>query len=115
MLKQKYNEKCDIWSCGVLLYILLYGKPPFDGRTTNSIVEKILIGKFRLSGQEQISKEAKSLISKMLEYKSKQRISAKIALNDPWILLHEQKHKDKTTNSLQTLETLKSLQNFTVQ
>ena len=39
----KYNEKCDIWSCGVILYILLSGYPPFNGPNDNAIMAKVSI------------------------------------------------------------------------
>ena len=42
MLKGKYNEKCDIWSCGIIIHILLMGKPPFDGPTEKDIKTKIM-------------------------------------------------------------------------
>lgn len=41
VLQRKYNEKCDIWSCGVIAYILLCGNPPFDGDTSDIVLEKI--------------------------------------------------------------------------
>ena len=41
VLKQKYNEKCDIWSAGVLLYMLLTKKAPFNGKNNKIIMEKI--------------------------------------------------------------------------
>lgn len=68
VLLKKYTEMCDIWSCGVILYILLSGKAPFSGND-EEIMEKVKIGKFDLKGDVWIkaSKEVKDLISKMLE------------------------------------------------
>ena len=41
VLKRKYNEKCDIWSCGIIMYMLLSGKPPFSGNTDKEVLEKV--------------------------------------------------------------------------
>ena len=46
VLKREYNEKCDVWSCGVILFILLSGYPPFCAGSENEIINLILIGKF---------------------------------------------------------------------
>jgi len=45
VLNENYDEKCDIWSCGVILYILLCGYPPFWGKNEQEIISKILQGK----------------------------------------------------------------------
>lgn len=42
VLQRKYDEKCDIWSCGVILYIILSGFPPFNGSTDDVILQRIL-------------------------------------------------------------------------
>ena len=41
VIKGRYNEKCDIWSCGVIMYILLCGYPPFNGKNMREIFKKI--------------------------------------------------------------------------
>jgi len=85
---KNYNEKCDLWSCGVLLYMILSGTAPFKGRIDEEILVKIERGRYTMEGErwEKISKEAKSFITKLLEYDYKKRISAYEAFNDPWIL-----------------------------
>ncbi|OMJ88179.1 hypothetical protein SteCoe_9912 [Stentor coeruleus] len=86
VLKRNYNEKCDIWSCGVIMFILLAGKPPFPGRSDKEILKKVKKGSFSMNGPEwiDISEAAKNLITNMLKYKAELRYSADQALDDPW-------------------------------
>mmetsp|Transcript_22866 Transcript_22866/g.3759 ORF Transcript_22866/g.3759 Transcript_22866/m.3759 type:complete len:119 (+) Transcript_22866:534-890(+) len=46
VLKGNYDEKCDVWSCGVILYMMLSGTPPFNGKSDNEIYQSILKGNF---------------------------------------------------------------------
>lgn len=87
VLRNKYDEKCDIWSCGVILYILLTGTPPFNGANDDEILKRVGIGKVNYDCPEllSISKEAISFLKQLLNYNPKQRIKAADALEDPWI------------------------------
>jgi calcium-dependent protein kinase len=50
VINGKYDEKCDIWSAGIIMHILLVGNHPFDGVSDNDIYDKIEEGKIDLSG-----------------------------------------------------------------
>lgn len=55
VLAQNYDEKCDIWSAGVILYIMLCGYPPFNGRTDDEIYQKIMKGDYQFKEKDWFS------------------------------------------------------------
>ena len=97
IIKRKYDEKCDLWSIGVILYILLTGRPPFDGNDDDEILENVKKGVFDRSSYPYplLSSNAKDLIDKLLQYEPKKRIGAEKAIEHPWFKSAEFKKKDK--------------------
>lgn len=87
VLNNNYNEKCDLWSCGVIMYILLSGGPPFYGVNDEEICAKVIKGEFSFNQPEwdDVSDTAKSLIKSLLTKDIDKRFSAKEALLHPWI------------------------------
>lgn len=110
VLKKKYNEKCDIWSTGVILYILLCGYPPFNGQNDKQIIENVLRGKFTLEEPEwdEISPEAKDFVSRLLKYDPNERISAEDALQHPWIKNFATKERVEASIAAKSLANLKN-------
>ncbi|KAH8522056.1 hypothetical protein Peur_040613 [Populus x canadensis] len=87
VLRRNYGAEVDIWSAGVILYILLSGVPPFWGETEQAIFDSILRGHIDFSSDPwpSISSSAKDLVKQMLRADPKERLSAVEVLNHPWM------------------------------
>jgi len=87
VLKGHYDKSCDMWSAGVILYILLSGYPPFYGPTDQITLQKVREGNFSFARAEwnSVSDEAKDLISKLLVLNPENRYTVEQALHHPWI------------------------------
>ena len=109
VLSQSYTEKCDVWSCGVIMYILLSGSPPFGGQSDEEILRKVKAGKFSFPGESwrNISDSAKSLIRRMLTMDPTARISALECLEHDWIQVFCTQHSVRAPNVVLSLNNLK--------
>ncbi|KAK4257148.1 hypothetical protein QN277_006772 [Acacia crassicarpa] len=87
VLKRNYGPEVDVWSAGVILYILLCGVPPFWAESEQGVALAILRGviDFKREPWPQISDSAKSLVRQMLEPDPKKRLTAEQVLEHPWL------------------------------
>ena len=87
VLQESYNEKCDVWSIGVILYLLLIGQAPFDGEDDNIICQKIISEEINYDNNriKNLSKESIDFMKKLLEKNPDKRISSAQALEHSWI------------------------------
>lgn len=113
VLKKRYDEKCDIWSCGVIMFILLTGEPPFNGNDDKEIIKSVEVGIYEtnIEAFQIISEDAKTLIKKMLEYNSSLRVSAVEAMESTWVknlAPNAQLNKNLASKVLSNLKTFRA-------
>lgn len=99
VLNRFYNEKCDVWSLGVILYIMLSGEPPFKGSEDVEILDRVKNGslEFKKNIWSMISRPAKELIEKMIERNIKKRKNLDDILKDDWFdIVLEEKQRGST-------------------
>lgn len=87
ILAGKYDESCDLWSCGVLLYLLLCGYPPFYAETDAGILAKVRLGNFSFNSADwkDISDNAKQLIRMLLKMNPRDRYTCNQTLDSAWL------------------------------
>lgn len=87
VLRKKYSKEADMWSCGVILYILLCGVPPFYGETESEIFEAVVKGQldFNADPWPKISAPAKECVKRMLVREPKRRATAQEILLHDWV------------------------------
>jgi calcium-dependent protein kinase len=88
VLKRNYGQEIDVWSAGVILYILLCGVPPFWAETEQGVAQAIIrsVVDFRRDPWPKVSENAKDLVKKMLDPDPKRRPTAQQVLDHPWLL-----------------------------
>eukprot|EP00585_Thalassiosira_rotula_P004153 CAMPEP_0196145910 /NCGR_PEP_ID=MMETSP0910-20130528/21620_1 /TAXON_ID=49265 /ORGANISM="Thalassiosira rotula, Strain GSO102" /LENGTH=403 /DNA_ID=CAMNT_0041407993 /DNA_START=36 /DNA_END=1244 /DNA_ORIENTATION=+ len=90
VLRKRYSKSCDLWSIGVIAYILLCGYPPFNGASNEQTHRRVLKGRycFPTEDWENITGEAMDFIHLLLQMDPRKRMTAEQALRHPWILKH---------------------------
>lgn len=105
VLSKSYDKECDLWSIGVIMYVMLCGYPPFYGDTDAEIFASVKRAQFEFRSPEwdEISPAAKDMICGLLEKNPKTRLSADQALAHRWITMFEPKPKRASATSPSSL------------
>lgn len=107
VLRHCYTEKADMWSLGVITYMLLTGSPPFGG-SDKEVLRKVMAGKPHYSTRfQKLSEPARKFVEALLVVDPDERLSAAAALENPWV-----KRRDFETETVIDSDILKSLRNF---
>jgi len=87
VLAGKYDQSSDLWSIGVIMFVMLCGYPPFFGETDCDVLAKVRLGNFTFAAADwkNISEDAKTLIRNLLKMNPRDRFTAQQALNHTWI------------------------------
>jgi len=114
ILRRNYGPACDIWSTGVILFVLLAGYPPFSGDDDQEIIANVQTGKYSLDPAywRGISEEAKDLVRKMMEVDVKKRLTASQALQHPWFTKCLTKDPSGTKNHKPLMVALRNMRAY---
>lgn len=105
ILKRPYDERTDMWSFGIIVYSLLYGYLPFEGKSIKELFMKIVKARVSFSKRVKISDEAKEFIKHLLVRDPNKRWDANQALRSDWIkLCHRDLSKNDLSNSLPNIK-----------
>ena len=87
ILSGKYGREADIWSCGIICFVLLTGYPPFYGADVAEVLAKVQLGRYEFVEMDwkHIDKEAQGLISAMLQIAPQNRPTAQECFDHPWV------------------------------
>lgn len=110
VLDGKYDKKVDIWSIGIIMYVLMTGKPPFNAQSKNELFEKIKNQDLPLPksrNKNHFSENSVDLLSKLTNKNPKERYSANDALKHPWFEILKTENKEYISK-----EILENLKNF---
>ncbi|XP_048513360.1 calcium/calmodulin-dependent protein kinase type II alpha chain isoform X19 [Athalia rosae] len=113
--KEPYGKPVDIWACGVILYILLVGYPPFWDEDQHRLYAQIKAGAYDYPSPEwdTVTPDAKNLINQMLTVNPSKRITASDALKHPWICQRERVasvvHRQETVDCLKKFNARRKL------
>ncbi|XP_034093619.1 calcium/calmodulin-dependent protein kinase type II subunit gamma isoform X34 [Gymnodraco acuticeps] len=107
--KDPYGKPVDIWACGVILYILLVGYPPFWDEDQHKLYQQIKAGAYDFPSPEwdTVTPEAKNLINQMLTINPAKRITADQAINHPWVC-----QRSTVASMIHRQETVECLRKF---
>ncbi|NXX21063.1 KCC2B kinase, partial [Podargus strigoides] len=107
--KEAYGKPVDIWACGVILYILLVGYPPFWDEDQHKLYQQIKAGAYDFPSPEwdTVTPEAKNLINQMLTINPAKRITAHEALKHPWVC-----QRSTVASMMHRQETVECLKKF---
>ena len=116
VINKKYNQECDMWSAGVILYMFIVGHAPFDGKTNREIMGKIQKGNYLKNEERWInsSKEVKDLIQKLLVLEPEKRLTAKEALKHPWFKVANSNILYNNISKDEVLKCIKNLLNYQI-
>eukprot|EP00009_Paramoeba_aestuarina_P006555 CAMPEP_0201508824 /NCGR_PEP_ID=MMETSP0161_2-20130828/2054_1 /ASSEMBLY_ACC=CAM_ASM_000251 /TAXON_ID=180227 /ORGANISM="Neoparamoeba aestuarina, Strain SoJaBio B1-5/56/2" /LENGTH=643 /DNA_ID=CAMNT_0047903595 /DNA_START=39 /DNA_END=1970 /DNA_ORIENTATION=- len=115
LMEQKYGKPVDVWSIGVIAYIVLSGYPPFYNPNMGLLFKQILTANytFDMDCWQVVSKQAKDIVTRLLVVEPSQRLTAKQALRHPWLIAksqsfitsHEKAHLKRDLKMIQNIRT----------